>query len=798
MGVSMPWDGEHGDHPLRVSLARGPMKSPGVFEDVTCLTRSRVGISSPWRDWLSQPDPRTCSLELVNNDGRFSDLTEGHLRVSYRRPDRPANMYVNGGFDTGITGWSAKVFFGAALTTAWVQAPGMRLNAADKVLRVALSSTANDLCQVGATQSEGLVVGRRYEQTAFFIAPAGKRVWLGDPFGASTLVTATGSPQVLRRRFTATSASGGLLPLSVESPGSGFLYVGMLRLDEGWSTLPTSDDLPTPTWAGSEPSPAVIAAGYSVAPLNSVVSHRFTGTFGTPTLIHDGDIPHAAITAADLSSPLAATVRPFAHPVIEEALQTSPVGLWPLDERDSATAGDRTGKAKVELVSTSANAAAVGTDLGGSSHALTGPIASFDGTGWLITGDDITLARPLTDWTVAATIVTTASDGLVAALGDDWGPRYRLRVTPTGALAFDIFDIWSGQVTNTIGSGVLVNDGRPRHVAMRGDYIAGPQLAATLYVDGAVVGYAAFAHPVTAAPRLYVGGGSQMPGFVGAIGHVTYWQRAIDSAEVATIAAGATTGWAGESTHARLQRYARWAGVADKVEPQSGHEGTMGPLDTTGKRPWDAMRDCATVEAMPLSVTGSGLIRLRPRATRYNPAAVTLDSCQIQGGLTHGTDLGLVINDITVTRGPGSETQRVTDDASIAARGPRDRSLTIPAATSAQARSVASWIVGHHANPVVKVDGVHVLLSSDDLTADDAGTVLGLDHADALTITDLPGADMPQTTETMRILGWSETWGHDGPRWHATSTWPVGADANVLIWDHPTKGVLDTVNVWGI
>ena len=94
-------------------------------------------------------------------------------------------MLTNPRFETGISGWTAAVFFGAWLTPSWVAPPGALTLPAEhpsgKCLAVTIPADEVGFTITFATITP-LVIGDRYELVVAVAAPSGRNAWAGEPF----------------------------------------------------------------------------------------------------------------------------------------------------------------------------------------------------------------------------------------------------------------------------------------------------------------------------------------------------------------------------------------------------------------------------------------------------------------------------------------------------------------------------------------------------------------------------------------------------------------------------------------
>ncbi|MBW8792160.1 MAG: hypothetical protein JF597_00715, partial [Streptomyces sp.] len=174
-----------------------------------------------------------------------------------------------------------------------------------------------------------------------------------------------------------------------------------------------------------------------------------------------------------------------------------------------------------------------------------------------------------------------------------------------------------------------------------------------------------------------------------AYGHI--WLGDNDLPFVADSFSAASAGYAGETAAARVERLCDEQDVAVLVEPASSSEA----LDVQRSEPFvTLLRAVEDADLGVLHEVAAG-IGYRPRLARYNAAVqIALDAAQ--GHLAEAPeptdDDQRVRNDVTCRRTSGGQA-RATDDASIAALGSYEDSLTISVATDDRLDDHATWRV---------------------------------------------------------------------------------------------------------
>ena len=160
--------------------------------------------------------------------------------------------------------------------------------------------------------------------------------------------------------------------------------------------------------------------------------------------------------------------------------------------------------------------------------------------------------------------------------------------------------------------------------------------------------------------------------------------------------------------------------------------------------------------------------------------------------LSYTTNPRTFVNDITGTM-PGGITRRATDAASVAEYGRTTDTVEGPFATVEDLAAVIEWRVRTESTPRPAVEGLSVRLSQ--LDDADTAALLALDLGDVIAWTGMPD-QAPSATDSGVVLGIEETYTHTDLLWTATSV-SATSGLNVLIFDDPVRGVLDSTNVFG-
>jgi len=774
--VKFPWDAAK---PLRVEVALNPASEAPAWRDVSALVKggSGVRITRGGGDRHEDVPPGRCTFTLDNRDGDYSDtsgmapsLFRKRVRVSYRTPGVAGNLLPaeDASFEGGTVGsWAFDTFWGFPVGTRANSA--VRAQAGTKSMLITWPTTAGGSWV--KTFFTGLVIGRTYTVSAYVYVPTGSPdVRLAEPFGvvegaytavknAWTRITAT---------FVATSTFHSTGPYVATATAGHQCWVDSIQIDEG-ST----------------------AGAFTTSP--PAISYRFTGRIATNDLAFPAlGLAETTLTATDETAWQGPEFSTLRSPIVEEALPDDPAGLWPLTGSNLGDVSTNGGGPMV--ISGSGDALSMSGDAGVTFAAgtwlkglLASPVDTFYSTG-------VTLEATVT------VDPATVTEGTVATTSGGYGPQLVLTVGADGkprARTWDVFTpgVWRASV---IGA-AAINDGQVHHLAATWTASTG---TLTLYVDGvsagSVVSTSGAGHEA-AGTHVTVGGSTHTATLTGTVGTVAVFDSVLSGARIAEHASAILDGFTGETVAQRIDRYNRWAGYPYPTITHIATAAVVGNYDTDGKSLTDAINAVASVEDGLAYISGAGVLVIRGRSTLINtdpaftiPGPTDGADNRVRGSLSYSTNPRTFVNDITGTM-PGGITRRAVDPASVAEYGRTTDTVEGPFATVEDLAAVIEWRVKTESTPRPAAEGLSVRLSQ--LDDADTAALLALDLGDVIEWTGMPD-QAPTATDSGVVLGIEETYTHADLLWTATSM-SATSTVNVLIFDDPVRGVLDSTNVFG-
>ena len=768
--MKFPWDAAK---PLRVEVALNPASEAPAWRDVSALVKggSGVRITRGGGDRHEDVPPGRCTFTLDNRTGDYSDtsgmapsLFRKRVRVSYRTPGVAGNLLSaeSASFEGGTTGgWasSAGVTLANTATQAW---------AGTKSLSVAWTGSL----KAAWIPLTSLVIGRTYTWSAYVYVGgvSGSSVGVGVAGIGTSAVRTSWNNTWGRLSYTFTaSSSAHFLEVSIIGATTRTDYVDGAMLDEG-ATLAAFTTTPPP------------------------ITNRFTGRIATNDLAFPAlGLAETTLTATDETAWQGPEFSTLRSPAIEESMPDNPAGMWPLT--DNSLGDISTNGGGPMTLSGSGDALSTSGDAG----------VTFAGGMWLkglLATPVGTFFSPNVTLEAAVTVdPATVTEGTAATISGGYGPTLVLTVGADGkprARTWDVFTpgAWRASV---IGA-AAINDGQPHHLAATWTTTTG---TLALYVDGvsagSVVSTAGAGRHEASGDQVTAGGSSHTDPLTGTVAYVAAFRGVLSGARIAEHADGVLDGFTGETVAQRIDRYNRWAGYPYPTITHIGTSAIVGNYDTDGKSLTDAINAVATVEDGLAYINGAGVLTIRGRSAFVNddpaftiPGPTDGAANRVRGSLSYSTNPRTFVNDITGTM-PGGITYRATDAASVAEYGRTTDTVEGPFATVEDLAAVIEWRVRTESTPRPAVEGLSVRLSQ--LDDADTAALLALDLGDVIAWTGMPD-QAPSATDSGVVLGIEETYTHTDLLWTATSV-SATSGLNVLIFDDPVRGVLDSTNVFG-
>lgn len=345
-------------------------------------------------------------------------------------------------------------------------------------------------------------------------------------------------------------------------------------------------------------------------------------------------------------------------------------------------------------------------------------------------------------------------------------------------------------------------DGATHHVALTWD---GTTLL--LYVDGVGDGTVAAA----GAPGL--GGlavGLQIeapvtPSPLVAVAHVAVYDTVLPGPRILAHAAAGLTGFAGETTGARLERYALLGGIpADEISVRLGNDEvdaptgttTMSHVDTTDKQVVELMRVVEETEGGVLFDDRDGTLVLHNRTRRYigtTAAILDMRRHEVEADYNPRYDRTGLLNDVSAANQDGTVTARQKDDQAILDNGVATASVTTASEDPGEPLQKAAWLVHTYAEPKARVPTLTVdVLAQVDKNLSSAD-VLALGVGDLVRVLNHP-PQWGNLDERFFIEGGTETYGPESLRVTFNLS-PASPSIDVLIVGDPLRGVVGTAVV---
>ncbi|WP_371612872.1 LamG-like jellyroll fold domain-containing protein [Streptomyces clavifer] len=321
-------------------------------------------------------------------------------------------------------------------------------------------------------------------------------------------------------------------------------------------------------------------------------------------------------------------------------------------------------------------------------------------------------------------------------------------LSASGVLQIEHSESGDARVTVTTASGNLAN-GVWHHLVYDGS-------TKRVYIDGAAVGGTLSVSGMGGLRTLYVGGYRAARLFSGQIAHVSLHEANSSAGAVYAATYGAMTGFAPEVANLRVERLARYAGLASVTILGSTHDqvASQGPA---GSGVVARLREVESTESGRLYAERDYYgLAYQSRDLRYNPdpaaEVFTIDYADLDTqGVQLADDDQKLVNEVTASR-PGGATQTVTAPSSILAFGTYPQQLTILKTSDLSVMDAAYWRVSRYANPEPELREVPIEAATMPTFLD----ILDADISSYFTVFNLPAQ---ATASSMRVTveGYTET-----------------------------------------
>lgn len=317
-------------------------------------------------------------------------------------------------------------------------------------------------------------------------------------------------------------------------------------------------------------------------------------------------------------------------------------------------------------------------------------------------------------------------DGVAGTAVDGPAVVYSCATGFRGSLVMQQGDFQTQASPNRAYGGHLM-PGIWHHCAITSDG-AGTASGAAYYLNGhpltAVTPPTFLDPPITAvqnATDLQVGGLTKFGSLMnGSVAHVALYDTDIGPTRIKEHYMAGRTGFTGEDLDDRMVRVLRYAGIGTSVAtlPVPAAVGVdPTPVITQGD-------DTALALCQELANTGQGIFlfaptgaaQYLPRTHRYTSTVLSLSVAPGTGdvgpaGIQPVFDSQRILNDVTTSSGVGTSA-RVTDAASIAARGLYQQDIDTVAGSPYVADETSRWVIAGRADPQHRIPDVTVQLAT--------------------------------------------------------------------------------------
>lgn len=800
--------------------------------DGVTFNRGRSGI-----DVMARPGSLSFTLDNSTQKGTEGRFTLGGTNqvtgLALRIPVRVRALYslrtnlaLNPSIETATTGWSTGGGGGGTLTRDATQAYSGTYS-----LKVTTTGAGNSLVLYGSASRTPVTAGTTYSFSAYVRSAATSRLvdivanWY-DAGGASLSTTSgtqisTSTSAWVRPTHTVAApalATSVVIQVRLASVVSSEVhYVDGLLLEAAASAGTYFDGSTTnASWTGTANASTSTVAGSS-----TYVDLWYGYVESLETGWDNGWRPTVRVSATDRLARLEKRKLPSLIRGVQ--LVDSPSALWPCDDSDaSVSAGEQSSNAAVTaltgvLVGATTSTltfgqAGLGPGPDGQSCAVLTPITP-NTTGWYLTGsglpDAFTNTQSVEVYFQAAT-AGTASRGLATLHDTAFTRLVTISLSATDKLVATTVDS-SASLTATVTGATTVTSGVWHHAVLTQSRAA-DTVTVTLYLDGVSQGTPA-TYSTASSSATIISGGSISAGalraastgtasgiFYGRLANVAVYPTALSSTRITEHARVRDTlaSYTAETSAAKFTRLAQVAGLSSTEYGFSyGSSGatsaTMTPFPVADRSLLDAASDVATAEASAVYLDRSGVLRLAARDKRYGTAvSFTIPATAIDKGTGFTTDMGPVINDVTVSR-PSGITARSVDAASVAAYDTHDSTTTVYVATDPQVVDMSAFLANLNSQPVPRISGISVDLVSGAAILDEA-SILAAEVGTRFQVTGLPSASTPAATLDLIVDGLTDTVNATSWRRAFVCT-QIDAGSTVWVLDDSTYSKLDSTTV---
>lgn len=344
--------------------------------------------------------------------------------------------------------------------------------------------------------------------------------------------------------------------------------------------------------------------------------------------------------------------------------------------------------------------------------------SGFSGTGTFVPGAAAGSLRVTLEAIIKTT--TASSDETILSFGNAGeGMRFRIRVA-TGKANFEVSKTVAGNTQGTaMDSGASVNDGQPHHIVAVFDGTLFPANDMLLYVDG-VLTSGAWGLGGTLGADQHLAVGNQANGFssphaaglVGTIDEAAVYAANLSSTRITAHSAARATPWQGDTTGERVDRILDAAGWPAADRNIDTGQSTLQSAEL-GQTALAALQQVEQTEFGALFITGAGLVRFVDRLSLLTAPYTTSqadfgdDGSELEyADITFEYGDQQIFNEARVSRSGGA-VQVVGDPTSQIAYMRRSRVVDgLLHQDDSTSRDIASWIVTHYKDPILRVTGM--------------------------------------------------------------------------------------------